>query len=143
MRTTFLTTLLLTLLSSFGICQTVAPGTPLNAEQIIQRTIKLGVSEGFDQKILGEMNDSAAVIITKILAGNKLGSHEIDSALVVLAESYAGPSSVISDREPKTTSLLLRYFDLSTDDPALKKRIADIQNRIEKKYARFPQESSR
>ena len=32
---------------------------------------------------------------------------------------------VVDDRQPRTALLLLRYFDLSTNDVALKKRIAD------------------
>ncbi len=79
------------------------------------------------------MGDAAAVVVTKHLAGRKLSEAEIDGALVVLTGAFADPTFVKdeADRQRRTTLLLLRYFDLSTDDAKLKARIAEAKKYIE------------
>jgi hypothetical protein len=53
--------------------------------------------------------------------------------LIVLIGAFADPSFVRSeaDRQPRTTLLVLRYLELSTDDPKLTTRIADAKKYIE------------
>jgi hypothetical protein len=110
------------ILSALG--NTQAGGDP---ERIIRRIVDDGISEGHDQKVIGRLGDAGAVLLTKILADRGLTSNTIDNALVVIDSVFADPTfvEVVDDRQPRTALLLLRYFDLSTNDVALKKRIAD------------------
>jgi hypothetical protein len=96
-------------------------------ERIIRRIVDDGISEGHDQKVIGGLGDAGAVLLTKILADRDLTSNTIDNALVVIDSVFADSNLVetVDDRQPRTALLLLRYFDLSTNDAALKKRIAD------------------
>lgn len=106
-------------------------------ERVIRRIVDAGVSEGYDQKVIGGLGDAGAVILTKILAGRDLTRSTIDGGLVVIQSVFADPTFVeaAGDREPRTALLLLRYFDLSTNDAALKKRIADTVKYVRDRYA--------
>jgi hypothetical protein len=106
-------------------------------ERVIRRTIDQGISEGWDQKILGGMGDAAAVLLTKILGGEDLNPTKIDMSMVVLYEAFADPRTVepASEREPRTALLLLRYLDLESKDAAQKKRIAETVKYLKDRYA--------
>jgi hypothetical protein len=115
------------------------PSQTLSPDQVIQRIIDRGVSEGQDQKIIGGMGDAAAVIVTKVLAGRSLGTTNIDNILVVLNSSFADPRLVdsASDREPRTALFVLRCLDSSTTDTQLKQRIAETRNRIMDRFTKY------
>src|SRR5215475_10005494 len=99
---------------------------PSAPEAIIKRVIDSGISEGHDQKVIGQLGDGAAVLATKILAGRVPTPTNIDMSLVVLRSAFADPSFVeATDREPRTALLLLRYLDLCTNDSTVKQRIAE------------------
>jgi hypothetical protein len=106
--------------------------TPSAPEQVIARIIDSG-GEGHDQKVIGWLGDAAAVIVTKHLSQRHLSQADIDMTLIVLIGAFADLSFVRSeaDRQPRTTLLVLRYLELSTDDPKLKTRIADAKKYIE------------
>jgi hypothetical protein len=107
-------------------------------EQVIRRMITTGALEGHDSKVIGPMGDATAVIVTKVLAGKELGSGDIDRVLWILGQAFADPNMVhnVSDREPRTAFLLLRYFEASTGDPELKGRVAATRKYIEDHYAK-------
>jgi hypothetical protein len=111
----------------------------LDSEQIIKRTISTGISEGFDQNILGRMGDAAAVTITKTLAGQTVNSNTIDGVLVILSASFADPELIenVSDREPKTTLFVLRYLDLSARDPRVRERIGETRTHVLQHYKKY------
>ncbi len=120
------------------ILSSIAYGQTVNSpEHVIRRIVDSGVSEGFDQKVIGGMGDAGAVLVTKIIAGRVLTSRTIDNALVVIEESFADPTfvEVADDRQPRRALLLLRYLDLSTNDAELKKRIADTTKYVQDRYA--------
>jgi hypothetical protein len=106
--------------------------TPSAPEQVIARIIDSG-GEGHDQKVIGWLGDAAAVIVTKHLSQRHLSQADIDMTLIVLIGAFADLSFVRSeaDRQPRTALLVLRYLELSTDDPKLKTRIADAKKYIE------------
>jgi hypothetical protein len=128
------------LLPAIATCQ-----TGNDPEHVIRRMIDSGGFEGHDQKVIGPMGEAAAVLVTKILAGRNLSSKDIDMALLVLEGSFADPSFVKleADREPKTALFVLKCFDSSTNDPALKKRIAEAREYMQQRYAKFIQGNSR
>ncbi len=106
-------------------------------EQVIKRMIDTGFSDGHDQKIIGRLGDTGAVLVTKILAGRDITPNAIENALVVVEGSFADPSLVeaTGDRQPRTAMFVLKHLDLSTNDVALKKRIADTTKHVQDRYA--------
>jgi hypothetical protein len=124
--------------ATVGVAQSI-PATELNGrtpsepEQVIARIIDSGAFEGHDQKVIGWLGDAAAVIVTKHLSQRHLNQRDIDMTLIVLIGAFADPSFVRNeaDRQPRTTLLVLRYLELSTDDSKLKTRIADAKKYIE------------
>ena len=99
--------------------------------------IDTGFSDGHDQKIIGRLGDTGAVLVTKILAGRDITPNAIENALVVVEGSFADPSLVeaTGDRQPRTAMFVLKHLDLSTNDVALKKRIADTTKHVQDRYA--------
>lgn len=110
-----------------------------NPEHIVQRIVDTGLSDGHDQKVIGYMGDAAAVLVTKILAGRDLTSMNVDGALVVFQSSFADPGfvDIVADRQPRTALFVLKCFDSSTSDPALKKRIEETREYVQQRYAKF------
>jgi hypothetical protein len=106
-------------------------------EHIIRRIVDEGVIEGHDQKVIGSLGDAGAVLVTKVLAGRDLTSSTIDNTLIVIDGIFADPRFVAaaSDKQPRTALLVLRYLDLSTNDAALRKRIADAGRYVHDRYA--------
>jgi hypothetical protein len=121
-----------------GVAYSQAVNDP---EHIIRRMIDTGFFEGHDQKVIGRLGDGGAVLVTKILAGRDLTPSTIDNVLMVIEESFADPSFVeaAGDRQPRTALLVLRYLELSTNDAALKKRIADTVKYVQDRYTASPQ----
>jgi hypothetical protein len=111
----------------------------LSAAQVVQRIMDNGGLDGHYNKIIGEMGDAAAVIVTKIVAGRNVGSTDIDNALLVLDLAFADPSLVTSssDREPRTALFVLKSLDSSTTDTQLKQRIAETRNRVTANFAKY------
>ena len=122
------------LLPAIATCQ--AGNDP---EHVIRRMIDSGGYEGHDDKVIGPMGDAAAVLVTKILAGRAPTSRDIDMSLLVFDSSFADPSfvNIEADREPRTTLFVLKCFDSSTNDPALKKRIEEARQYVQQRYAKF------
>ncbi len=119
-------------LSSIAYCQTGNdPG------RIVKQIVDTGLIQGWDQKALFHLGDAGAVLVTKVLAGRGLTPKTIDSALMVISDSFADPSLVeaVSDREPRTALLVLRYLDLSTNDAESKKHVGDTRKYILDRYA--------
>ncbi len=108
-----------------------------DSKHAIKRMFDTGLLDGHDQKLIGRLGDAGAVLVTKTLAGRDLTSDTIDTALVVIAGSFADPSFVeaTADRQPRTALLVLRYLDLSTQEAVLKKRIADTGKYVQDRYA--------
>jgi hypothetical protein len=108
-----------------------------DVEYVVKREIETGFFDGHDQKSLVTQGDAGAVLATKILAGNKLTPNMIKATLGVLSQSFSDMALVENqnDRQPRTALLLLRYFDSSTSDPALKVSINTTAKYINEHYA--------
>jgi hypothetical protein len=107
--------------------------------------IELRSVEGQMQKRIGNMGDAAAVVVTRILAGDETRPADIDMVLTVLDLSFADPSAVVtvSDRQPRTTLLVMQYLDFCAKDPALKARIAESRRYIQEQYAKYLKASAK
>jgi hypothetical protein len=148
MKTAFIV-LLSMYFAAVGVAQSIPPTesngrTPSDPEQVIARIIDSGMFEGHDQKVIGWLGDAAAVIVTKHLSQRHLSQTDIDGTLIVLTGAFADPSFVrdAADRQPRTTLLVLRYLELSTDDSKLKTRIADAKKYIEDRCVQSMQRPS-
>ncbi|HET6842577.1 MAG TPA: hypothetical protein VFK06_12975 [Candidatus Angelobacter sp.] len=119
--------------------------TPLTSEEMIRQMIELRSVEGQMQKRIGNMGDAAAVVVTRILAGDKPWPLDIDMVLTVLDLSFADPSAVatVADRQPRTTLLVMQYLDFWAKDPALKARIAESRRYIQEQYAKYLKASAK
>jgi hypothetical protein len=108
-----------------------------NPENVIKRMITTGFFEGHDEKVINSMGDSAAVVLTKILAGGEPNSTNIEMSLLVLQSSFADPRSIENpnDKQPRTALFVLKSMERYTQDVALKKRIADTTQYVKDKYA--------
>lgn len=120
--------------SGAGNCQSTSN---LTAEDVIKRIIFSAAHEGNDNRVIGWMGDAAAVVVTRVVAGRKLATSEMDGVLIVLDASYGDPGmvEVAADRQPKTTLFVLEYLACSATDPALRRRIADARKYVEAHYA--------
>jgi hypothetical protein len=123
-------------LSGFATGQTVA-----SPEHVIREIMEVGQFDGHYTKIIGVMGDAAAVEVTRILAGNRPSSLNIDGVLVVLDAAFADPSFVEnpSDRQPRTAMFVFQALDHSTDDPQLKQRIAASRTYVLEHYKKSQQ----
>ncbi len=146
----FLRILACLLISSTTFCQTdvqadVPPRPPGNQpEYVIQLMITSGSLEGRESKLINGLGDAAAVAVTKVIAGKNLDAQKTDMILVILTGAFSDPGGVriVADRQPRAAVFVLRYLDLCTADPELKKRIADTRHYIEGQYFKFTQGSS-
>jgi hypothetical protein len=114
---------------------------PLDAEQAVRQAFA-HANEGFtstDVKELGWLGDASAVALTKVVGGRVLDGRDIESMLLVITLSYEDPRIIRadSDREPRTTLLLLRYLGLATSDTKLKAKIVETKRYVTDQYASF------
>lgn len=134
------------LVSSTAFCQTDVSPNPLGnePEYVIQLMITSGSLEGRESKLINGLGDAAAVTVTKVIAGKNLDAQKTDMILVILTGAFSDPGGVriVADRQPRAAVFVLRYLDLCTADPGLKKRIADTRHYIEVQYFKFTQGSS-
>jgi hypothetical protein len=107
--------------------------------QVVKQIINTGMIQGWDQKLLVHLGDAGAVLATKVLADGNLTPKTIGGALIVVENSFAEPRlvEVTADREPRTSLLLLRYLELSTNDAESRKNIADTRKYIQDRYTGF------
>ena len=131
---TLVCTLALVGCSGTAWCQTTD-----SPEQVIGRMIRDGNLEGHDSKVLGNMGDASGVLVTKVVAGRKLTTAEMDSVLTVLYHSFGDPRMIehVADRQPLTTLFVLQSMESATTDPALRGRIVEARSYVEKRYAEY------
>ena len=122
-----------------GLCYGQAGNNP---ESVIRRMVATGSFMGHDEKVINSMGDAAAVVLTKVFAGNRPTASEIDTALAVLQSSFTDPRSVENpdDRQPRTALFVLKSLDRCTQDSALKRRIADTIQYLQGKYSSYLRE---
>jgi hypothetical protein len=104
-------------------------------ERAIGRMIDSGVFEGHDEKLILGIGDTAAVVVTKILAGRDLSAQQIDNTLAVLNMAFGGVESG-PDAEPRTALFVLRELELSTNDAQLRGRIAQTRKYVEEEFSK-------
>ena len=108
---------------------------PLTAELAIETIIARGMIDGHFDKVINGMGDPAAVIVTRVIAGRNLKPSDIDLVLLVLNMAF-GEVTPGPDAEPKTALFVLRYLDLSTNDPQLRVRIEQTRMYVQVEYSK-------
>jgi hypothetical protein len=115
------------------LCQAGSGQTPgRTLRESIEGILSGGLWEGQAEKQMRRAGDATAVAITKIIADRNLDNHEIETVVDMLDGSFAEPTwvEVVSDRQPRTTLLLLRYLECSTQDTPLKRKIAETRKHL-------------
>lgn len=128
---------ILMLWSGLAITQNASPDQHIAMpEELIKAVIEQGTLEGEMQKQFGKMSDAAGSTITRVFAGKSLTRLDMNAALEIITSAFADPRYVPiqSDRQPRTTLLLLRYLDFWTTDPAVKRDIAHTRRYVEEQY---------
>jgi hypothetical protein len=117
----------------FSICSPSYSQTPnATSEQVVGRVLTTGAYDGITDKQLGRMGDAAAIEVTKILggklaSGQSISAFDVENVLLILHMAFAATALAVnvSDREPKTSLFVLDSLAFFTNDPSLKKSIAD------------------
>ncbi len=101
-------------------------------EQTIDTAVYRGLWEGFAEKQWRRSGDAVAVALTKVISEKPLDRGQVETVLDILRSSFYDLSQVssIPDRQPETTLFVLRYLDCSTQDRALKLKIAETRRHI-------------
>lgn len=110
-----------------------------DAETIVRQALSQasrGTYTSTSQKELGRLGDASAVALTKIVRERALTESDIEAMLLIINLSYSDAHivNVDSDRQPRTTLLLLRYLASATGDAKLKKKIEGTQSYVTEKY---------
>ncbi len=115
-----------------GLSQPIEQADSETAVRTLLGQLARGGYEGQAEKLVNRLGDQASVALTKIVSGDKLGTQQIDEALMVVRMAFSAPWIVQNeaDRQPRTTLFVLRELELSTSDLALKNRISDVRNYV-------------
>lgn len=106
------------------------PGRTL--EQTIEKYLFGGYVDGQGVKQMRRAGDSAAVALSRVLSDRELSNDQIECAASILDSAFSEPGWIEnpSDREPRTTLLILRYLDLCAQGPPLKAKIAEVRRHV-------------
>lgn len=117
---------------------------PHDAESTVRQALAYanGGYTSTTEKELARLGDASAVAITKVVAGKPLGEQDVEHMLLIITLSYSGPRVIeaSADRNPRTTLLLLNYFDLAISDPKLKAKVATTRAYVKGQYAKWLKE---
>lgn len=83
---------------------------------------------------LHRMGDEVASDLLKTIGANQsLSQAQRDTCLALLQEAFAKPELIKnkSDRDPKLTMFVLQWLSNSAEDPDVKDRITDVQQKIQ------------
>lgn len=96
--------------------------------------------EGQRVKEMRRGGDAVAVVLSKIIGERNLDNQQVEVALGILQTAFADLSAVpaLPDREPRAALFVLRFFDGSVHDSALRSKIATTRKMIVDAFARLP-----
>jgi hypothetical protein len=84
------------------------------------------------ESVVSRLGDAASVALTKIIAGEKPSTREIDDMLTLTQVAFEAPAIITNeaDRKPRTTLFLLQYFESQTADPNLRENISKTRQYV-------------
>jgi hypothetical protein len=112
-------------------CQT-ASDAPDQGRDIVRRSLKSHLWQGFDEKVAARLGDAMAVAIVKEVAGNSLDDLTINTLLPILTSSFSKPQQIenLASREPRATLFLLNAFARAASSDETKKFVADARKEV-------------
>jgi len=136
--------LLFVLAMGVGFCQ---PAGEKDIDGVVEQALNpksIAIYTGVWEKQLNRYGDAAAVSVTKILRDKDIPAEEIDRILKIIYSAFAAPAivEVKSDRQPRTTLLVLRYLDACAKEPELKKKIAATRGYVQDQYDKLKKDES-
>jgi hypothetical protein len=90
------------------------------------------IYSGIMRKQLSPMGDSAAVAITRVLAGERPHTDVVDRILLVIEFSFEFPEAIVDegDKKPKTALFVLASLDERTLSVEQKKRLVQLITKL-------------
>jgi hypothetical protein len=128
-----MTRMLFVLICALGPQIVLGQGRVLSLEELIARTLSTGLYDGHLTKQVRMLGDAAAVTLTKVLGEKSLTDIEVDTVLTVVSDAFSELTlvAVVSDREPRTALLLLKYLDCRTESSStLKQRVSETRKYV-------------
>ena len=133
--------MVLGLAAAVSAAQVTKPGQisrPAGADEVVRRALHGFAEGGYDgwtQKWLARLGDGSAAALARIYSGRDLSPRDVATALEVIDMSFLGLKDVevASERQPRATLFVLRYFDAITTDPSLKNKIRTTRESVLKR----------
>ncbi|HSA91904.1 MAG TPA: hypothetical protein VLE48_02755 [Terriglobales bacterium] len=137
-------TILVVICWSFCAAQTVESEPETVVRAMLDSKMPGVWIEGNVDKQLSRMGDRGCVALTKVIAGRKLSSVEMERALVVVHLSFGAPKIVSekADREPKTALFVLNWLEMAATDPELVTRIRETRAYVQEQYRKATQDQN-
>src|SRR6185437_15951702 len=131
--------------ASLIACLALLPGlTSISAAQeldgVPEHVVKVALNpnsevvySGIMRKQLMAMGDSAAVAVTRVLAGNRPGAEAINRVLLILEFSFDSPEEIVNqaDQKPKTALFVLAFLDQQALSNEQKKHLGQLRTKLE------------
>lgn len=91
------------------------------------------IYSGVMRKQLMPMGDSAAVAITRVLAGERPQADTVDRVLLIIEFSFDSPEAIVNqaDQKPKTALFVLTSLDRQTLSTEQRKRLSQLRAKLE------------
>ena len=91
------------------------------------------IYSGVTRKQLMPMGDSAAVAITRVLAGERPQADTVDRVLLIIEFSFDSPEAIVNqaDQKPKTALFVLTSLDRQTLSTGQRKRLSQLRAKLE------------
>jgi hypothetical protein len=91
------------------------------------------IYSGVMRKQLMPMGDSAAVAITRVLAGERPQADTVDRVLLIIESSFDSPEAIVNqaDQKPKTALFVLTSLDRQTLSTEQRKRLSQLRAKLE------------
>jgi len=91
------------------------------------------IYSGVMRKQLMPMGDSAAVAITRVLAGERPQADTVDRVLLIIEFSFDSPEAIVNqaDQKPKTALFVLTSLDRQTLSTGQRKRLSQLRAKLE------------
>jgi len=131
--------LLLILIALAMVSSGFSQDTILSSEEMVGNALRTGMVDGHVTKYFRSAADAAVVTLIRVLGEKTISDTEANELLVFIADAFSDLQAVevVANREPKAALFLLKYLDCSTQDPALKARIAATRQSVLSAYSKI------
>ena len=91
------------------------------------------IYSGIMRKQLMTMGDSAAVAITRVLAGKRPQAATVDRVLLIIEFSFDSPEAIVkqADQKPRTALFVLAFLDQQALSTEQRERLSQLRRKLE------------